>query len=810
MNQEMKNPILTGFHADPCLCRKGDDYYHAVSSFEWFPGIPIYHSRDMKHWELYAHVLTDEKRCDLTKLPSAKGIWAPCLTYCEEEDLFYVIYGVMNSMNARYFDVDNYLVTAKDVRGPWSEPVYLHSAGFDASILHDTDGRKYIVSLEWETRSDYEKPGPICLVEYDPKAKKVTGYPKRIWRGATQRGCLEGPHLTKRGEYYYLMCAEGGTGYYHSVTMARSKNVRGPYEADPANPIVTAVPENHDERADTDHLKPHYYNPENYLQKCGHGSYVETSLGEVYLAHLCARPFMPELRCTLGRETALQKMVWTEDGWLHIADGGNLARATFSGSALPDWEGMKLPERDDFDDEELSICYYAPRISPASFCDLKARPGWLRMRGQESGASLNRVSLLARKLTGVNAEVVTKLDFTPEIPQQSAGLILYYDNMNFVYLRKFYSESMDAPVLGILRLNNGEKTELASTKTLAPKGDVFMKLRVKGRESQFSWSTDGKEWIKIGPAFDTSEFSDEYSNYGEFTGTFVGLTCADRMLHEKCADFDFFEYRDKEPELLIGAKTSNREGVYADDMQRELRKQVQSLRAAWQDEERQHNSYAQEVREQECVRTGDLEGLKKAIEELEMEKVGVLSLDPVRNMQDLAIVVVTLSCRSAIAGGVSPEVAFSMSDVFIREIESHDTYEELLAFSRKAEYEFCLAVREKNRADTDHPLVLRCRDLVNKKIHQKIKVTDLAEKMNVSADYLSEVFSREEGVSLSDYISREKARAAAREILYTDKSFGDIAASLNYSSQSHFGKSFKKWTGRTPKQYRDLYGIHDE
>ena len=152
----LKNPILPGFNPDPCICRKGDDYYMAVSTFEWFPGIPIYHSKDMKNWELYTHVLTDDEKVDLKKLPSAKGIWAPCLTYCEKEDQFYVVYGVMNSMNARYFDVDNFLITAKDIKGPWSEPVYLHSSGFDASILHDDDGRKYIVSLAWETRAGCE------------------------------------------------------------------------------------------------------------------------------------------------------------------------------------------------------------------------------------------------------------------------------------------------------------------------------------------------------------------------------------------------------------------------------------------------------------------------------------------------------------------------------------------------------------------------------------------------------------------------------------------------------------------------------
>ena len=547
---QIRNPILPGFHADPCICRRGDDYFIAVSSFEWFPGIPVYHSRDMKHWELYAHVLTDEKTCDLKRLPSAKGIWAPCLTWCEEEGLFYVVYGVMNSMNARYFDIDNYLITAPDLRGPWSEPKYLHSAGFDASILHDRDGRKWIVSLDWETRPGYEKPGQICLVEYDAAAGRIKGYPKRIWRGGTDRGCLEAPHLTRRGDYYYLMCAEGGTGYYHCVTMARARDPFGPWEGDPTNPILTAVPENRNERADVDHLKPRYYNPASPLQKCGHGSYVDTPNGETWLVHLCARPFTPELRCTLGRETAIQRMRWTEDGWLRLASGGNLAQRDVEGSALPDWEPAPIPERDDFDSPVLGLQYYAPRIDPNSFCDLRARPGWLRMRGQEARSSLNRVSILARKLSSVNAEVVAKMEFSPEIHQHSAGLILYYDNMNYAYLRKYYSETLGCPALSVVRLDNGSKTDFNSARRAVTEGPLWLKLRVEGRKSQFSWSADGERYETIGPIFDTSEFSDEYSEYGEFTGCFVGLTCADRLQHQKCADFDFFEYRDLEPELL--------------------------------------------------------------------------------------------------------------------------------------------------------------------------------------------------------------------------------------------------------------------
>ena len=377
----IKNPIFPGFNPDPCFCRKGDDYYIAVSTFEWFPGIPVYHSRDLKHWELLTHILTDDEKVSLRRLPSAKGVWAPCLTYCEEEDRFYVVYGVMNSMNARYFDVDNYLITAKDIRGPWSEPVYLHSAGFDASLFHDEDGRKWIVSLEWETREGYEKPGVICLAEYLPEKKAVAGYPRRIWRGGTDRGCIEAPHLTKKYGWYYLMCAEGGTGYNHCVTMARARTVWGPYEGDPENPILTSVPGVSWERDDPDHLKPQYFNPASALQKAGHGSYVETPGGEVYLAHLAARPFVPELRCTLGRETALQKMEWTEDGWLRLAGGGNLAKVQVPESTLPEYPMPEIPSFDDFDGEELGNWYYAPRQMPQSFADIKARPGWVRIRG---------------------------------------------------------------------------------------------------------------------------------------------------------------------------------------------------------------------------------------------------------------------------------------------------------------------------------------------------------------------------------------------------------------------------------------------
>lgn len=552
----ISNPVLPGFNPDPSIVRKNEDYYIAVSTFEWMPGIPIYHSKDMKNWELITHVL-DATYLDLKRLPSAKGIWAPCLTYCEEEDLFYVIYGVMNSMEARYFDVDNYLITAKDICGPWSEPVYLHSAGFDASILHDDNGKKYIVSLEWETRDGYEKPGVICLSEYDPADKKIVDYPKRIWRGGTDRGCIEAPHLTKHDGKYYLMCAEGGTGYNHCVTMARADDVWGPYEGDPANPIITSQPVSENERHDPDHLKPKYFNPAAGLQKSGHASYVETPSGEVYAPHLCARPFITEdenivsrYRCTLGRETAIQRMHWTEDGWIRMSSGGNIAEAenlkgaeTAIYSPVNRVKGLSESFKDDFDSDELKIGYYGPRLMPDTFCDLAARKGFLRLRGQESPTSLNKVSLLARKMTSVKMTVETKLEFKPEVYQHSAGLIMYYDNMNFIYLRKYYSQTLGRPALALLQLENGVRREYLDTRVPAGDAPVKMKVTVDGRRLRFSYTLEDNDFKQIGGEFDTSILSDEYCKYGEFTGAFVGIICVDRMFHKQCADFDYFDYK---------------------------------------------------------------------------------------------------------------------------------------------------------------------------------------------------------------------------------------------------------------------------
>ena len=388
----------------------------------------------------------------------------------------------------------------------------------------------------------YEKTGVICCVEYDPETKHVVGYPKRIWRGATDRGCIEAPHLTKRDGWYYIMCAEGGTGYNHSVTMGRSRNVWGPYEPDPNGPLVTSQPKESNERADDDHSKPRYFNPDSVLQKSGHGSYVDLPNGETYLVHLTSRPFVPELRCTLGRETAIQKMQWTPDGWLRMADGSNLAKIEVEEPNLPDVSMPEIPGLDDFDSGELGNWYYSPRQMPSTFANVTERPGWLRIRGEESLASLNRTSLLTRKLTSVYATVTTKMELEPEVYQHSAGLTIYYDNMNNIFLRKYYSQTLGGSAISIVRLENGDKTEMLDTRVAVEDKPIYFRLNIEGRRTWFEWGYDGEEWTKIGPDFDTTTFSDEYCKYGEFTGTMVGIAVTDAALHERTADFDFFDY----------------------------------------------------------------------------------------------------------------------------------------------------------------------------------------------------------------------------------------------------------------------------
>jgi xylan 1,4-beta-xylosidase len=541
----IKNPILKGFNPDPSIIRVGDDYYLATSTFEWFPGVMIYHSKDLKNWQLIAHPLDRLSQLDLRGVDTAQGVWAPCLSQDPETGLFYLVYTNVYGYMGQQFDLDNFIVTASSIEGPWSEPRYVNSSGFDPSLFHDDDGRKWISNLDWEPRQGYEQPGIIVLQEWDDAAGKLIGKPVRITNGMTDRGCVEAPHIYKRNGIYYLMTAEGGTGYGHAVVMGRSNHIEGPYEVDPQGPMITSQPENFSARHIIDCERPDRYNPDSILQKSGHGSLVETQTGEWYVPHLCSRPLVPELRSPLGRETAIQKCAWNEEGWLRMADGSNLAKMETAGTGLPEHTFEPLPIRDPFEGPELNLHYQSYRIPMTDRWVSFKDSGGLRLRGQGSIFSPRHMSLVARRIQSFAIRAETCVDFEPWNHHQSAGLTAFYSQHNFYYLRIYWSESLGGKCLAIIKGDCGEMEEMKETRVrLDASKPIYLRLETRTKDLQFSYSLDGSTWSTIGPALDMGLLSDEHG-FIKFTGAFAGLFVQDVHTQELCADFDYFDYEEQ-------------------------------------------------------------------------------------------------------------------------------------------------------------------------------------------------------------------------------------------------------------------------
>lgn len=541
----IRNPILPGFHPDPSIERVGEDYYLATSTFEWLPGIRLHHSRDLVHWRPIGHALTRPSQIDLRGAEASTGVWAPCLTWVAEEGLFYLAYTVMRSWSAGYFDLDNLLVTAPTIEGPWSDPVYLNSSGFDPSFFHEA-GRHWVVNLEWETRPGHEHPGPLVLQEYDATERALVGQPQRISNGTTDLGCLEGPRLFQRGDWYYLMTAEGGTGFGHAVALGRSRQLTGPWEPSPCNPLLSAGLDPHlNRRGVDDFLKPYQDNPSLPLQKVGHGCLVETSVGEWYLAHLCARPLGPDRRSTLGRETALQKVRWTSEGWLELEAGGSRPQLVVTAPALPSYPFSVAPPSDDFDRVDLGPVYQTLRgFADPSWLSLTERSSFLRLRGRQTLASLGETSLVTRRVQAFDVRVETRVEASPTNYRQAAGLVWYYDQQMWFALRVTWDEDQGRPSLGVVTMENGVRREPGPTLDPSDWAVVHLRAVVQRGVLGFSASPDGKAWTPVGPDLDATLCSDEASAAGHFTGTMVGLFCWDQQDRSLIADFDYFTYEE--------------------------------------------------------------------------------------------------------------------------------------------------------------------------------------------------------------------------------------------------------------------------
>ncbi|MCL1823055.1 MAG: glycoside hydrolase family 43 protein [Oscillospiraceae bacterium] len=544
----IKNPILPGFNPDPSILRIEDDYYIATSSFEWFPGIPVYHSQDLINWRLLDYALKTKEHLDLQSLPPSRGVWAPCLSYCKDEQLFYISYSVVYNRNRWHFEIDNFLITSKSITGPWSKPVYINSNGFDPSLFHDPDtGRKWIINQERDFRPGSETRRPIIIQEYDPKLQKLIGKPERLTYGATVRGFTEGAHIYKHNGYYYLTTAEGGTGYGHCVCILRSKNITGPYESCPGNPILTSCLTDVPMNPDKSFYLYELYNPEITIQKAGHGSLVETQNGEWYMAHLCGRPVMPKQCCILGRETAIQKMEWTEDGWLKTYGDSKYPLDEVEAPELPAHPFPEEPVRDDFDSGELNLHFNTPRNPiAADWADLQSKKGVLRLLGRESLCSNHAPSIIARRLTAFNANVTTKMQFNASHYMHVAGLTCYYEPFNYYYIAKTYSEETKTNVLCVYGMINRQLADYGDEVVIvADDADVWLRAEINTDRLQFFYSLDGASFTKLGNEFDMTTLSDEASKYGEFTGTFVGMFAQDSHMRETWAEFDYFEYEEK-------------------------------------------------------------------------------------------------------------------------------------------------------------------------------------------------------------------------------------------------------------------------
>lgn len=556
MKTSIQNPILRGFHPDPSIIRVGEDYYIATSTFEWWPGVRLHHSRDLKNWEQIEYPLSRLSQLDLRGVGASQGIWAPCLTY--DQGTFYLVYTVVRSFYCNMYDTENYLVTSDNIHGPWSEPVALNNFGFDPSLFHDEDGRKYMVSMVTDHRVPKKYAGRLVLQEYDPEKKAMTGPVRDIYRG--EKIFLEGPHIYKRQGWYYLFAADTGTGEGHGQSVLRSRDIWGPYEM---------LKENHGEQREENEafsILTSRHHEDILLQKSGHGDLVETPGGEWYMVHLCGRAFADRnpadagrfpnsRRYMMGRETAIQKILWREDGWPVLEAGGTTPQnevpvpKEVSEEVLCRREAASPLVRDDFEEKALSLDYQSLRIPmDEHYLSLSARPGWLRMYGRSGLSSRFSQTLIARRMREYCMEASACVEFEPEVFKQMAGLIFLYDCDNYLYLHISRDEDV-GKCITLLKAENKKYEYLTDYIPVREKEALYLKMETRNAMTRFYYGYSEKGWQEIGPLINASFLSDEACGEGWFTGAMIGICCQDMTGFGRYADFDWFEVK-CEPEEL--------------------------------------------------------------------------------------------------------------------------------------------------------------------------------------------------------------------------------------------------------------------
>ncbi|MBU3803641.1 MAG: family 43 glycosylhydrolase [Candidatus Cellulosilyticum pullistercoris] len=481
-----RNPIRTGMHPDPSIVRVGEDYYMVNSSFIFFPCIPISHSKDLIHWKVIGHAITNPEWAELEHLEGGRGYWAPDISYYEGRFYITATYR-MNDDGTVY---RKQMVTSSDKpEGPYCKPTFIDEDGIDPSIFTDEDGRRYMLLNRGARIFEISKDGTKKLSE-----------PELLWYGDNKRA-PEGPHLLKKDGYYYLFMAEGGTGMGHRITVARSKTLKGNYEPCPYNPIMRQ----HDEEAT--------------IQRAGHGKPVMTQNGEWYMVYLCGRPL--EGRTLLGRETAMDPITWTADGWPivnHLKGPSVLQKKPNLKEYL--WEETI---KNGFGKDRLSSEWVFPRSPKKEGYVLK--DGKLLLKGDK--ADLNEVacrSVVLQKQIDFcfSTSVQIKLEHLSE--GQNLGLTGYYDENTYlkfgIYDRKDQEEGYTLAVSEWIYPNEKRHFE-----TVLPSIEsIFLRMDTHEFKRSFYYSEDGENWVELGSLPCVDYLCDEGHNIGKrFTGAMVGV-----------------------------------------------------------------------------------------------------------------------------------------------------------------------------------------------------------------------------------------------------------------------------------------------
>ncbi|MBQ9764587.1 MAG: glycoside hydrolase family 43 protein [Lachnospiraceae bacterium] len=512
MEKKYNNPVHRGFLPDPSVIRVGDGFFKVNSSFQYFPAIPISYSKDLVHWKIVSYAITENEWLDLSETLDSRGIWAPDISYGNGK---YYIFAPLryNSDDKAVHPMRAQLVMTSDKpEGPYSKPVILDVDDIDPSHFVDDDGKHYMVIA----------PG-ATVIPLNDDCTKVIGEPVQVWAGTGER-CSEGPHIFKKDGWYYAMVAEGGTGYGHGINIARSKSLYGEYEACPYNPVMRQK------------------NPDELIQRAGHGMLVETQNGEWWCMYLCGRRNGGNYT-TIGRETALDRVTWTEDGWFLINDGKGPSKE----AVAPDleWEIYEPFTFDDFDSDKIDINWLWVRNPDETAYSLTDNKGHLRLYTLDGQLfEVKAKNTLVKREEELSYMAETKMFFNPNEKEQ-AGLVCYYSTKTYASfsLRKLNGE--DVLVLAINR-NQGE--EIMNTVKNVKPGEIYLRVVVDGLVRRFYYSYDANEWHEAGVLESCTFLCDEGvpEDRKRHTGTLVGLYANNGGTGTRnYADFDNFRYQNR-------------------------------------------------------------------------------------------------------------------------------------------------------------------------------------------------------------------------------------------------------------------------